>query len=439
MCNDAVHGHLDLHELSLAIMSTPEFQRLYFISQMGSARRVYPGATHSRGEHSIGVAHLASRLVSHLIANQPELRVTPEEALCVQLAGLCHDLGHGPFSHLFEKFSEESSGTKEIVPHEHMSYQVLTHIIETRGYAKLFYSFGLNEGHIRMIGEMMWGREGKAPDGWAWMGPPPGKEFLYEIVCNEETGIDVDKFDYYLRDCRGTNISISFDYKRLMRLTRALPVDGKVRLCYAVKDYWNVCEVFRTRFILFTRLYTHKTVVAADEVLLHLLRAMDKHSCPLAQWVKPGKDEATDEATNEATDEPGTMTLSEFLADPSYFVTLKDSVVELAMMEPYASDPEVQKWYKRWIGRSFLKLQEEQTLYDKAIVDKLMGEDPSLVCSTIGYGVRDRVSPLRSVYFYDKRGLVVPGDEVEEGLGALLKPPFHIYKLRNYSHPEDLP
>jgi len=417
MCNDPVHGHLELHELSLAIMSTPEFQRLYFISQMGAARRVYPGATHSRGEHSIGVAHIATKLVEHLNASQPELRITPEEELCVQLAALCHDLGHGLFSHLFEKFAGETPG---FIPHEHMSYQVLTHILDTHALHKEFYSYGLNSGHVAMIGEMMWGTEAKAPKDWKWIGPPPGKEFLYEIVCNEATGIDVDKFDYYRRDCRGSNISISFDSERLLRLTRALPVDGKVRLCYALKDYWNVCEVFRTRFILFTRLYTHKTVVSADQILLRLLQAMAHHPCPLG----------------EAAGFPG-ISLLEGLTKVEFFTLLKDSIVDLALVEPYASDPEVQKWYSRWSSRRFYKLQEEQTLVDGEAVKSLVTKDPSLVVSTIGYGVMDNVSPLRNVYFYDKRGMTLRGDEVEGILGALLKPPFHVYKLRHYYHPDD--
>jgi len=205
-----------------------------------------------------------------------------------------------------------------------------------------------------------------------------------------------------------------------MRLTRALPVEGKVRLCYALKDYWNVCEVFRTRFILFTRLYTHKTVVAADQVLLNLLVAMDKHPCPLGSWV--------------SKDKAAALKLSDFLSDPAHFVTLKDSVVELAMVEPYASDPEVQTWYTRWTGRDFFKMEEEQTLHDGTIVNKLMAEDPSLVLSTIGYGVRDQVSPLRSVCFYDKRGVVCRGDEVEDALGPLLRAPFQVYKLRKYGY-----
>ena len=104
--HDRVHGQVNLHGLLVAVMDTPEFQRLDKIAQLGGCSYVYPSATHSRKEHSIGVAHLAEKMASHLQKTQPELSVTDDDVLCVALAGLVHDIGHGPFSHMFEEFVE---------------------------------------------------------------------------------------------------------------------------------------------------------------------------------------------------------------------------------------------------------------------------------------------------------------------------------------------
>jgi deoxynucleoside triphosphate triphosphohydrolase SAMHD1 len=110
--NDPVHGHYELHPLCVAVIDTPQFQRLRDLQQLGGVYLVFPGGSGKRFEHSLGVCHLARQFLEclkrtqHLLA--PEDRFTDKDAICVQLAGLCHDAGHGILSHLFDsKFIPE--------------------------------------------------------------------------------------------------------------------------------------------------------------------------------------------------------------------------------------------------------------------------------------------------------------------------------------------
>lgn len=102
--NDPVHGLLHLPKIARAFIDHPLFQRMRQIKQTGVCSLVYPGATHDRFFHSIGTAYLGYQLFKTIRQKQPELGANDRDGLCVLFAGLCHDLGHPAYSHMFEDF-----------------------------------------------------------------------------------------------------------------------------------------------------------------------------------------------------------------------------------------------------------------------------------------------------------------------------------------------
>ena len=180
---DVIHGFIEIDVLSLKIIDTPEFQRLRNIKQLGIVNLVFPSANHTRFEHSIGVYYLAGELLNNLKNNQPELNITKREILLIKIGGLCHDLGHGPFSHLLDNviLKEEESIYKE---HENRSCLILNHIIKK-------YNIPINDEELTFIYSII------NPTNYK---KKTDKIFFYEIISNTRNGIDVDKFDYLKRD-----------------------------------------------------------------------------------------------------------------------------------------------------------------------------------------------------------------------------------------------
>ncbi|XP_060912852.1 deoxynucleoside triphosphate triphosphohydrolase SAMHD1-like isoform X1 [Labrus mixtus] len=171
--NDPIHGHMELHPLLIEIIDTPQFQRLRFIKQLGGVYSVYPGASHNRFEHSIGVGYLAGKLAEALRSRQ-KLKITDRDVLCVQIAGLCHDLGHGPFSHLYDgMFLPKALEKKEEMrrngelgeedkleewKHEKGSCDMLDHLVEQNNLKPAMKKYGLiPEKDMTFIKEMIAG------------------------------------------------------------------------------------------------------------------------------------------------------------------------------------------------------------------------------------------------------------------------------------------
>ena len=112
MLYDIIHGNISLCETAKKIIDTVEFQRLREIKQLGCCYLVFPCAVHTRFEHSIGVYHLSKKYVD--ILNVDGKYFTEREKLCISIAGLIHDIGHGPYSHalmiLFQKINNMNFG-----------------------------------------------------------------------------------------------------------------------------------------------------------------------------------------------------------------------------------------------------------------------------------------------------------------------------------------
>ena len=101
---DSVYGNIKVSEIFLDLLHRPEMQRLHGIRQLGFTHLVYPGANHTRLEHSLGTCYVAQRMAE-------ALHLPPEEKEAVSITALLHDIGHGPFSHTLEYFMHRHTGT----------------------------------------------------------------------------------------------------------------------------------------------------------------------------------------------------------------------------------------------------------------------------------------------------------------------------------------
>ncbi|XP_062925463.1 deoxynucleoside triphosphate triphosphohydrolase SAMHD1-like [Mobula hypostoma] len=279
--NDPIHGHIEMHPLLVRIIDTPQFQRLRFIKQLGGAYFVYPGASHNRFDHSIGVAHLAGKLVKVLARHQPELQVDHRDILCVQIAGLCHDLGHGPFSHLFDRKFISKTRKNLKWKHEDASVKMFNHLISSNNLKVVLKKYGLVlPQDVTFIKELIRGPKvgnDSKDSKWLYKGRSKEKSFLYEIVANKRTGIDVDKWDYFARDSYHLGIRNNFDYLRILKYARVCEVNNMKIICTRDKVAGDLYNMFYTRNALHRRAYQHKVVNIIESMITEAMVLADPH------------------------------------------------------------------------------------------------------------------------------------------------------------------
>ncbi|XP_068566497.1 deoxynucleoside triphosphate triphosphohydrolase SAMHD1 isoform X2 [Cebidichthys violaceus] len=279
--NDPIHGHVEMHPLLIRIIDTPQFQRLRNLKQLGGAYFVFPGASHNRFEHSIGVGYLAGRLVQALNQRQPELLISRRDVLCVQIAGLCHDLGHGPFSHMFDGMFIPKARPGITWTHEEASLDMFDHLVIENKLKPVMEQHGLVlPEDLDFIKEQIAGPpHTDAARGlkWPYKGRPEDKSFLYEIVANKRNGIDVDKWDYFARDCHHLGIQNNFDYRRFLKFARVCEVDGQKHICTRDKEVNNLYDMFHMRNCLHRRAYQHKVGNIIETMIMEAFLKADEH------------------------------------------------------------------------------------------------------------------------------------------------------------------
>ncbi|XP_027362816.1 deoxynucleoside triphosphate triphosphohydrolase SAMHD1 homolog [Abrus precatorius] len=251
---DNVHGNIFLEPIFLKFVDTEQFQRLRDLKQLGLSHMVYPGAVHSRFEHSLGVYWLAGKAIDVIKKYQgSELGIEHSDVLTVKLAGLLHDVGHGPFSHTFEHGFLPLVLNGSTWSHEEMSVKMVDHIVDQ-------HNIDMDPELLKKAKEMITSSSNNYPS-------QRENQFLYDIVANGRNGIDVDKFDYIVRDSRACGLGCNFQPERLMETMQVMDDE----ICYRAKDYLTVHKLFATRADLHRTVYTHAKVKAIELMVIDAL------------------------------------------------------------------------------------------------------------------------------------------------------------------------
>ncbi|VUZ42262.1 unnamed protein product [Hymenolepis diminuta] len=270
---DPVQGLIDVEQILLRFIDTPEFQRLRRLHQLGLANHVYPACTHTRFEHCLGTYYLARRLTDAINSEDNYEKLSANESLSIRIAALCHDLGHGPFSHTWEKFILQGGPHYKVFEHEEMSCLILRSIVaKDEILQKMLKEKGVD---LNLVCDLIRGHP--SPEVAKQIG---NRKFIFEIVSNAQNGNDVDKWDYIMRDSLhagfGQGSSI-IELDRLIRFYRPAldPADGAWHMAFRASERENVLRIFSQRLCLYRKLYSHKTTRALEAMYLDIFNALD--------------------------------------------------------------------------------------------------------------------------------------------------------------------
>ena len=385
--NDPIHGHIQVPKSIMQLVDTPEFQRLRDLKQLGTLYFVFPGAHHNRFEHSIGTSYLAGKLINRLKCEQPELHITDRECYLIQVAGLAHDLGHGPFSHLFDSRVIPALAPGRNWSHEAGSEMMLEKLINDNG-----LEFDTRE--VKFLKDVISGVIPKQHD----------QRYLYQIISNSCFSVDVDKFDYLSRDCLYLGVKHSYDSSRLLNFSKV--INGNI--CFHAKEAYNLYELFHTRYTLHKQIYSHRVCQSVDYMISDALIAADEE-----------------------------LGIAESIDDPDLYLHMTDYVLHTIETSKSPGLQKSRDIIKRLRKRDLYKFVEESLLDQTATQmikykslrpediiasytpvspqDRLVPEDLIVADIKINYAMKDE-NPVNHIGFFrswhDKHSFHIPSHKV---------------------------
>lgn len=254
---DPIHGFITLNDWEREIIDHPVFQRLRRIRQLGMTDMVYPGATHTRFEHSLGVMHVATRMFDRIkergqtFLRKMKLKKKDLEQVrvLVRLSSLLHDVGHAPFSHAGEELMPKDTEGK-LCRHEQYSASAVLHLMQdvVEGHSLNHYGIKVQE-----IADFLNGA------------PSLGWKLLWRSLVSGQ--LDADRADYLLRDSH--HLGVAYGHYDLDRLIATLTVahDDEIDSpVIAVEEGGEHAAegLLIARYMMFTQVYFHHTRRAYD-------------------------------------------------------------------------------------------------------------------------------------------------------------------------------
>ncbi len=282
--SDVVYGRIELSYCSKIFINHPIFDRMRNIKQLGALPYFIKHANHSRYEHSIGVAYLSRCMALSLRQKYPE--ITERMTLLVELAGLCHDIGHGPFSHSFDGLLKDVDHASRTSHHEVRSQLLFRYMAEELRVKSPMY-VDLTSDEINLVMYFIdpssykkYFDDGKFDDAackdyTVYPTLIPFHKGLEQIVNNYVHKFDTDKIDYLLRDSFYLRFDVSLHGKiNIMDMIKDVAITDNI-LMYNIRDHQAIYTMICRRLVMYQECYTCPDSMGVNAMLTDALKIAD--------------------------------------------------------------------------------------------------------------------------------------------------------------------
>ena len=430
---DVIHDSIFTTRVANAIIDNKIFQRLRYLHQIGAGSFVFPNANNTRFEHSLGNYHLAGCLINSLIKNSEviyinrclieiifiknyllkklnlednetsiELIINNKSCLLddylielIKIAGLCHDIGHGPFSHMFDEWlmTFPELADNKLIHHENRSIMLLGLIIEKRqiNHNNINYRVSdyINLDAYKFISTLI------HPSSYSDINK---KNFIYQIISNSLNDLDVDKLDYLCRDSYYLGTGEPFNVNRIIE--HAKIIDGNI--VFPEKVSYDIFKVYRSRYDLHKQFYNNKTVICIEYMLKKILDKLDK----ILNITANIKSMNFDYFVNLVD---STILTTSFIIqqlNPPNYLDIKD---DIEYINSVINSINERKIYKCIYSASF---SVKDKINSKGIIKKILLENKEFekkniitVVVKIGLIGGEKTHPFDNLYFYNKNNI----------------------------------